>query len=571
MRNAIRKMRADEGGMSLIEIMIATFVLSVALLALASTAITSIVSLRVSRTRQEATDAASAMIENLRRADYATIALSKSEVPVGVCDTDPSVAMPALGSQPYDEPVVTTELPGALPREQSFGPSGRVTVTTSVTWYDEENDGGCTHTDRGAKRVRVVAAWVDKGQTRTVEESTIVAPVDRGLPAPDFRLGTKTVTLTFTPSELGTEKCVGHVVRNLGADDGYDWTVARTDSGSVYKPNGAEFTTQGGKVRIRAFMENPAGDPPVDPATLNVPSQQQRHANLPPGMELLVDGNGNNRPETDPNVNLDTGQQGRLWICYLADSSIAIGTIAKLQVTVHSQLDQNRTESVAHEVRVTKEPVTLFLYDDDTSATGASGPRVVTTSGTNEVLPVQFMGPESTLQPQKLGTSPLPNYDTDFDTYPGLRLKDGPRTAFPSETSWAASTVAFHEQVTPGTVFEPTIGLDLYSASQDALQEMAEGDTAVTSRQLDYRVRLQVLRKNEQNVVSTPLSATVSYTHSTADWVKLTPTFTLTSPLVLENEQFLRLEITCLPTSEDVCHVAYDNQAYPSALNLVVQ
>ena len=562
MRDTIRRRRwDDEDGMSLVEIMIAIFVLSVGLLALASVAITSIVNLRVSRGRQEATNAASATIEDLRRSDYRLIALDADVVAPGTCETA------------NDEPIVTTDLPGATPRVRTFGPNGRVTVTTTISWFDEDTDEGCAHLDRGAKRVRVVAEWDDGDETFEVEESTVVAPVDRGLPAPDFRLGTPEVDVTFNPSELGEEKCVGHVLRNLGAADGYDFTVERTDSGSVVKTQTAsgEFTTADGKVQVRAFLENPAVEPPMDPATYGVPSPQgQRYANIPAGLELLIDADGNDRPETDPAVGeeLATGEQARLWICYLAESSLSIGDTAELRFTVHSQFDENRSEVVEHTFEVTKETRTYYLFDDDESAEGTSGPRQVMASDGTTYLPALPMGPRTTLQPERLGTaSSLPNYDTDLDSrFPGLRLPPGVDSG----------TVAFDQQVEETTTFEDQLELDLFSASEEALEDFLDGDSGTDDDQtLRYRVRLQVLASDEQTVLATPLEVEFDDAHPTEGWRPMDRTFTLPGgALTVSADQYLRFEISCVDTSNkagNACHLAYDHTSYPASVSMVVQ
>jgi Tfp pilus assembly protein PilV len=102
-RDAVRRLRDhDEEGLSLVEIMVAAFILSVALLALASTATSSLISLSVSLGRQEAMDAASAMIEDLRRTNYAVVALDASDP--NVAALDPATASTA---NPWSPPIWT--------------------------------------------------------------------------------------------------------------------------------------------------------------------------------------------------------------------------------------------------------------------------------------------------------------------------------------------------------------------------------------------------------------------------------------------------------------------------------
>lgn len=560
--------------MSLVEIMIAVFVLGVGLLALASTAITSIVNLRVSQGRQQATDAASAFIEDLRRTDYAGVALDA---------TDPSVQdfVSAISGciDTYGEPVVTTNQPGALAREQPFGPDDRITVTTTVSWYDEGDDDSCTDADhdRDVKRVQVVAEWDDGGRTFSVQESTLIAPVDRGLPVPDFRLGTPESTLVFTEDDKdnGRERCVGHVLRNLGGKDGYEWTATRTDSGSVEKNNAAQYWTADSRFYLRAFFENPAQDPPLDPVDHGATKGQiDRHAGLPSGLELMVDdADGNVLPDTE--TKLETGEQARLWICYWPGSNADVGDSAEFDVTVSSQFDPNRAETVHHRVEVADDFTDLYLFDDypgepdgtTPTTSSASGDRIVQGNGNNEDLPALPMGPETTLQPELIGaTSELPNYDTDFDTHPGTRLLDAPRTNV-SEGAWPASTIAFHEQVTVATTFGTSVRLDLWSASQAALEAEDAGQTSIPSTALDYEVSLKVLKSNEKAVDATVFTETFTDTSTAAGFHARSVNFTLPNGFTVDRNQYLRLEIRCVDADE-ICHLAYDQTNHPAKLRL---
>jgi type II secretory pathway pseudopilin PulG len=570
-RDAVRRLRDhDEEGLSLVEIMVAAFILSVALLALASTATSSLIQLSVSLGRQEAMDAASAMIEDLRRTNYAVVALDAS---------DPNVAALDPCDGEYSEPLVTSNLDGTIPHRQQFGPSGRITLITTVSWYDESG-AGCDHGDRNVKRVRVQAEWVDRGRSFTLEESTLVAPIDRGLPAPDFRFGPPEHELEYHWSDVPDvrERCLPHALRNLGATDGYEWQIRRVGStGPPTKSSESEYWLADGRWYIRAFLEFPLGDPALDPADEDVPhGQVNRHANMHDDLELLVDQTGNAWPETE--MRLAAGDQARLWVCYRPGKSqgdYAPGESVAFEVTVRSQFDPNRFEMVEHKVTIVDQFLHLFLFDeyvpepDHTPTTEeASHPRVRVTQGNTLGLPVLPMGPDVGTEPATLGaTSGLPNYDTDFTALAGMRLKDGPRDGF-TESDWPASRVRFHYQVTPTTTFRPTVNLRLFS-----LAEEVNAGTKTDAR-LDYQIRLEVLRKNE-NAFNPPqevLNQTVSYVHNQRAWMQLDASFTMPGgDLTIDNDRYLRLDITCLNTSEDTCHIAFDHVDFPSYLRVQVR
>jgi hypothetical protein len=174
------------------------------------------------------------------------------------------------------------------------------------------------------------------------------------------------------------------------------------------------------------------------------------------------------------------------------------------------------------------------------------------------VLP---MGPDVGTEPATLGTTPgLPNYDTDFTTLAGLRLKDGPRAGV-TEPDWPASQVRFHHQIDTQTTFRPTVDLRLFSLAE------------TVGAQLDYQVRLEVLRKNE-NAFNTPaivLDETVSYEHNQAGWMQQDWSFTLPGgDLTIDKDLYLRLDIICLDT-ESTCHIAFDHVNYPSYLRVQVR
>lgn len=555
LRVSWRERLAEEDGVSLIEILLAGFILSVAVLALASVASASMIQVRVSRDRQAATDAATSTLESMRLEDFASVAMRASEVAaagLGSCDG-------GSAGEPY---VVTADSSQGISHQTTgLGPRQNITVTTKVTWVDEAGVADCATSDRKLKRVRVAAAWEDRGLERVVSQETIVAPARRGLPLPEFRLGSPDVSVNFDPDEIAnpTEKCVTHVLRNIGAADRYDWTVVRTDGAEPpAKLGSVEFrsnngSTAGGRWYVRAFFEY------SDPLSETIPDVRATPA--PSGVEVMTDTDVNGRPEAQAVV--PNGSQGRLHVCYRPEGSIATDHTFTFRVTVHSRFDENATASVNHSLTTSRTPVTWYLYDTDDST---SHPRKTSANK----IPVYFMGPLTELQPEVLGTTAsLQDYDTDLDGLGrgGIRLPNNDATL---DAVW-------HQQLSVTREFIPTATLTLNVSTSTIL---AGGEIPQDQR---VRVVIQRVGKNENTVVDTwtPTGGHLhSYTHDETltagdGWMFQVITIPLVSaagkPLVVEADQFLRVQVRCGSTSQDHCHVAYDHHLYPSNLRVTTK
>lgn len=536
----------DEAGISLIEVMMATFVLAVAILGLASVASASLVSLRISRDRQAATDAATSTLESMRLEQFGSVALLESDVsPLGSCDD--------VTGEAY---VTTTDPSLALPIEEAgLGPKGNITVRTRVTWVDEGNDQDCADSERNFKRVRVTASWEDRGELRQLVEETVVAPAGRGLPLPEFRLGSPDVVLNFDPTEVAAteEKCLSHVLRNIGADDRYDYVVARLDGSSTPALTVADVandafrapnqgSAEPGSWRVRAFLQYDGEDlGDLHP----LPS-----ASLPAGVERMVDGgdgDANGRPEASAVV--ETGSQARFYVCYKPDDKVDSDREYEFEVTVHSRFDENATQVVTHSLTTYPGIHQWFLYDTDDSQDHA---RLVQ-SGSNWVAPVYPMGPLDGSLDGLGGT--LLNYDTDVDTRPGITLEKGG-----TETRYAL----WHEQVTSATELV-SARLELWVSAPTLFSTPLAGDLTQT-----LEVSLTVLAKNEKNVVSTPVSTTFDLTHiaGVSGWKRASFTLPIATPIQLEKDQFLRLRVACAATSGDDCMLAYDADSDGQPLTL---
>lgn len=558
----------DESGMSLLEVIIAMFVLAVAILGLGSVASASLVQVRVSRDRQAATDVATSTLELMRLSDFGSIAN---------LDTDLSAA--GLTCSGNEEPYVATSNsdPDAhlTYQQTSQGAGQNITVTTTVTWYDDpkvDSDGDgdpdetCATTPRDTKRVTVTATWTDGSTTRSVVEETLVSPADRGLPLPSFRLGNASAALHFEQAEVygssgdtsgdGVEKCVPHTLRNVGAPDRYELQITRIDGATdsaddpfdgpraagIYDFSNAGYGNGKGTWFARAELEYPAGSTDLFDEPGSAPK----------------------RVKTDDSIQIDTSDQATLRICYTPTSNVELTQTFGFQIDVYSRFDGNVMKSVTHELTTGSAATKWFLYDTDDTQDHSRPAGVIYT-----------MGVEQSAQPDRLGTSSvLHDYDSNVNTHPGIQLTEG-------------TTVArWHEQLTSTTGFADTMDLVLWVSNDDALDGDTVPDSGWPQRIL---VDLKVLKPNENHVVDTWVAAFAvdwSQTERVGDtvdgvttdgWQEVRVTLNLVSanglPLEVAKNQFLQLTLRCGSQPDDPydepCQVAYDHVTYPSRLEVV--
>jgi Tfp pilus assembly protein PilV len=177
-----RELHRSESGITLVEVLVAIFILSVALLALGSTATASLLSLGESRDREQATNAASAAIEAARARDFGALSVDAGE-PLSSLPTPVASMLGVSGNCAGTERVVQDAASiDPLPLVHQAGNNNAITVYTLVSWADQP----CTATTADMKRVVALATWNDRGTLRSVRNETLVAPAGRGLPVPNF-------------------------------------------------------------------------------------------------------------------------------------------------------------------------------------------------------------------------------------------------------------------------------------------------------------------------------------------------------------------------------------------------
>lgn len=561
----------DESGMSLLEVIIAMFVLAVSILGLASVASASLVSLRASRDRQAATDVATSTLELMRLSDFGSIAMLDADGD-GVADGPGAVCE---AGEPYV--LTTNSAPEAHLTYQQVdqGAGQNITLNTVVTWYDDptidsDSDGSgvdaCGTVPKDTKRVRVTAEWTDGPVTRSVVEETLVSPADRGLPLPAFQVGNPVASQHFPKewvygdsgdtNDTGWERCLDHTLRNVGAPDRYEVSIVRSDGVThpeqapkitnvpVAGDYGYQFPNAGkgdgqGSWYVRAELEYPVASGVID--RFDGPGSQPRSV------------------KGDDAVQVPTSDQATLRLCFTPSSNVQLSSTYTLRTTVYSRFDPNVSTTIDHTLTTGSAATKWFLYDTDDAQDHARTSGVIYT-----------MGPEQGAQPDRLGvSSSLHDYDTNVgDAHPGLQLTPG-------------STVArWHEQLTADTTFRNTVDLVLWVSTDDAL----DGDPVPTGGWLQrLKVDIKRLKPNESGVVDTWVNdVALDWTHTETrvspddGWQEIRWTLTLTSanglPIELKKNEFVQLALRCEDradeTEDEECQLAYDHVGHPSRLEI---
>ena len=150
----------DEAGLGLVEIVIAVFILTVGLAALAATAIPALGSLQNSRDRQAATAMATASLERARTYPMSQLAMDS-------------------GLEPCPSDLIELDRDGDLAETPVCDSDGLVN-DGSPHWYESAGRTARTYVTNveeapGARRVTVVVSWQRGNQDFEVRSSTVVA------------------------------------------------------------------------------------------------------------------------------------------------------------------------------------------------------------------------------------------------------------------------------------------------------------------------------------------------------------------------------------------------------------
>jgi type II secretory pathway pseudopilin PulG len=574
LRRTRARLAEPEDGLGLIEVMIAILILGVAMSALASVGLASLGSTRVSRDREQATNAASAAIEAARSRDFALLAMAPGSV--AVSSIPPTVLPPGSTATCFgSEPVVTDAVPDPVPFRQVGGNQGRITVHTVVTFAEGTCALGASPAVRSdLKRVTAIASWTDGGVVRTVRNETLVAAVGRGLPVPEFKVRPPDASLQVSQAFLADgavsdrRRCVEHQLRNLGSEDSYEWELQAVSSGSVV-PFGNGY--RGGDWLITGHLESPAL--PVG-----------RSGQPPPGTgDLMLPSGG--RPASDERI--QPGGIATLTFCYEPAAGTVVpwaGTWPAAVITtiaVHSRFDDRVLEVVSHRITTVDEsapgtPLRLFDPNDSMahrrSGTAANG--------------------SATYVPYVMGPQALPGSDPSLVNHLGtIDYRDVTRSNWSSESPGAhpgvhlrratagehrevgAATLVWHHQFLAPTVLLPDATLLLWHAPTSAFTgTLPPGGQAVR-----LEIRVDGFKKNEKTVEWAGISTSYDYVHTVArtetssGWTRLEIPLHLGGEVALESSQYFRLRVTCSPVNGSDCNLAYDNWYHPSGIFIRVK
>ena len=338
----------NEEGLTLVELMVAMFFLSVAVLSIASVAQSSLTSLRVSRGRQQATDAASAAIEGVRSLVYSDIIVLTSSVTAGhgLTGANPRSFDPD-GTGPLANETFAESTLGDVDFETNAGTNGEIRVRTYVTWTDAS---------RSAKRVTAIALWTD-GHVREVRQMTVVVPATRGLPAPQFSSDPAASFDRVSPTTVTPpDGCLSHTIRNIGGPDTYDWTIEAAGQ-TVAKATASELRVSNGW-DAEGYLQVTAGaktSPPV-------------------AADLMLDADGNGAPERNQSVN--TGGTAYFTVCYSPSGTGTFNANPTFTVRLRSRFDPRVEAVLSHEILAELSGYTLYQYQ------GAKNQRVNLAMGT---------------------------------------------------------------------------------------------------------------------------------------------------------------------------------------------
>ena len=574
--SGLRIRLGDEAGIGLVEVIMAIFILAVALLALGSVSITSLASLRDTRDREQATNAASAAIEDVRSRDYSDIVhatgdVDPSRLPPGA---NPSVATTSCFDMTGDGERIVYDTAGTpVPFERTAGDGGHILVHTIITYEDSD----CSKDDRTPlKRITVIASWTDGPNRPVVIQETQVTAVARGLPVPRFELRPPEATVRFSEPFLtdggDLRRCVEHTLLNLGAEDGYDFEVEAVDiSQTVSRWDVFAYDVAGW--RVSAFLE------------LTEDVEQTRGGQPPSTNDARFEvSGGSQRPVSD--LRLDSRETALLTVCHEPVSAPVtaddIPGPVDLRIVLRSRFDERQEREVINLVRIGSDftdpsgipgdPLYLFENVDF-----EAHPRTMTPGVMSPADPDKPLGVIGRLSEHGY-TPDVANWSTDVvddEDLSGVRLRA--TTAPATDPVISEHTAAWHRQFAASTTLQRQATLVLWLAPPQAL----DGAVDVADIPVGVELRFDELRSNETPVNNGWVATkTFEYTHTasgsngTGGFQRVEVPIDFGQDRTFTNNRYLRMRVTCVaPSVVDAadlaasdCNLAYDNIAYPSAL-----
>jgi Tfp pilus assembly protein PilV len=257
--------RNDDSGFTLVEAVVALFVLGVIFTALAAAAMGSLRASLISRVEQQAIDFATEALEKTRAADYYSLANVSADV-----SGDPAVSScgPDLCMDPgtgVAEPLVVSSSGSVNPHITQVSESLANNVTMNLyTYITRPADSTADY-----KRVTVVAKWAVAGNQRERAVSSLVTLTDRGLPLPVFKI----TPLGGTSASVNPDTNVpfGFELTNQGAPDRWNlsftgsapenWTLYRDDGDGVWENDTIDLPLTNSNAETDAVIDTGRLDP----------------------------------------------------------------------------------------------------------------------------------------------------------------------------------------------------------------------------------------------------------------------------------------------------------------------
>lgn len=249
----------DESGFTLVEAVVALFVLGVIFTALGIAATGSMRAALVARVEQQGIDFATQALEKARAMDFGALSMTTSDLTgdgrITTCGSNRCID-PGTGTQEH----LIAETSGGIPQHQ-LQITGALSNNLPMTVSTYVSDPG--ETDADYKRVTVIASWSVGGVDRSRSVSSLVTETTRGLPLPVFKL--TPLGGTATSINAGALAVFGLELSNQGAPD--RWNLELTGSGSgewtLYCDNGNR-AWDGATDDVPLTNTNPAADALVD-------------------------------------------------------------------------------------------------------------------------------------------------------------------------------------------------------------------------------------------------------------------------------------------------------------------
>jgi type II secretory pathway pseudopilin PulG len=260
-----RRRADDESGFTLVEAVVALFVLGIIFTALAAAAMGSLRASLTARAEQQAIDFATEALEKTRAADYYSLGNTSADVSgdprVSTCGSDKCID-PGTGTA---EPLVLSDTGSVTPHISAVNLDLANNVTMDLyTYITRPADSTADY-----KRVTVVAKWSVAGHQRERAVSSLVTITDRGLPLPVFKL----TPLGGTSSSVNPDTDVpfGFELTNQGAPDRWNlsftgsaptkWTLYRDDGDGVWEADTIDLPLTNTNSEADALIDTGRIDP----------------------------------------------------------------------------------------------------------------------------------------------------------------------------------------------------------------------------------------------------------------------------------------------------------------------